>query len=257
MGKKTIPELDELEVSDENSYLPIDDGIQTYKQKVDNLFKSAQQLLRFTSTERDAIVSPLEGLEIYNETQKCKQVYTGSGWSNIGPQTGEIISAGVSTAPAGFLACDGSSLLRTDYADLFAAIGTTFGAADGTHFNVPDTRRRALVGKGGTGTGTLAATVGSTGGEEEHTLTTAETPAHTHTVSGTTGATTPQIYTDFGSGIGPADGGVAYGDSNHSQAYAFQASHTHSFSATSSSVGSGSAHNNIQPSLVVGHFIKY
>jgi microcystin-dependent protein len=65
---------------------------------------------------------------------------------------GDAIPAGVmvafagSSAPADWLLCDGSSLLRTTYPDLFAAIGTAFGAVDGTHFNVPDTRGRFLVG---------------------------------------------------------------------------------------------------------------
>jgi microcystin-dependent protein len=47
------------------------------------------------------------------------------------------------TPPTGWLECDGSSLLRAGtYAALFAAIGTTYGAADGTHFNLPDLRGR-------------------------------------------------------------------------------------------------------------------
>lgn len=42
------------------------------------------------------------------------------------------------TAPAGWLKCDGSAISRTTYADLFAAIGTTYGAGDGsTTFNLP------------------------------------------------------------------------------------------------------------------------
>lgn len=44
-----------------------------------------------------------------------------------------------STAPAGWLVCDGSAISRTDYADLFAAISTTYGTGDGsTTFNLPD-----------------------------------------------------------------------------------------------------------------------
>lgn len=53
---------------------------------------------------------------------------------------GEIIIWPASTAPNGFVECDGSSLLRTEYADLFAVIGITYGNADSTHFNVPDMR---------------------------------------------------------------------------------------------------------------------
>lgn len=44
-----------------------------------------------------------------------------------------------SVVPTGWLACDGSAISRTDYADLFAAIGTTYGSGDGsTTFNIPD-----------------------------------------------------------------------------------------------------------------------
>jgi len=72
---------------------------------------------------------------------------------------------------------DGSSQLRTGtgFDALFAVIGTTFGFVDSTHFNLPDTRSRVVV---GTGTHSL----GATGGATTHTLTTAEMPAHTHGV---------------------------------------------------------------------------
>lgn len=60
--------------------------------------------------------------------------------------TGAYFPYAGSAAPTGFLLCDGSSLLRSSYADLFAVIGTSFGAADGTHFNVPDLRGRVPVG---------------------------------------------------------------------------------------------------------------
>lgn len=74
-----------------------------------------------------------------------------------GTPAGTVIQfAGVS-APNGYLACDGASLLRADYVDLFAAIGTTHGAADGTHFNVPDMRGLFVRGAGSHGTMTKAA----------------------------------------------------------------------------------------------------
>ena len=54
-----------------------------------------------------------------------------------------------SVAPAGFLICDGSTVNRTIYAALFAAIGTTYGAGDGSStFNLPDFREAAPVGLG-------------------------------------------------------------------------------------------------------------
>jgi microcystin-dependent protein len=64
--------------------------------------------------------------------------------------SGSIVAYGSNTAPTGWLACDGSSVLRADYPALFAAIGTGYGAADGTHFNVPDFRGRFLRGVDGT-----------------------------------------------------------------------------------------------------------
>lgn len=94
--------------------------------------------------------------------------------------TGIILAYGGSSAPAGFLLCDGSAVSRTTYADLFAAIGTTWGVGDGsTTFNVPDLRGRSVVGSG-TGSGLSARTVGQTGGEETHVLTIAELAAHDH-----------------------------------------------------------------------------
>lgn len=54
---------------------------------------------------------------------------------------GTVIFYAASTAPSGFLKANGAAVSRTTYASLFAAIGTTFGAGDGsTTFNVPDLR---------------------------------------------------------------------------------------------------------------------
>lgn len=53
---------------------------------------------------------------------------------------GAVIDFAGETPPTGWLECDGSSLLRASYPALFAAIGTLHGAADGTHFNIPDHR---------------------------------------------------------------------------------------------------------------------
>jgi microcystin-dependent protein len=60
---------------------------------------------------------------------------------------GSVIFAAQSTAPSGYLKANGSAISRTTYATLFAAIGTTFGAGDGsTTFNVPDLRGEFLRG---------------------------------------------------------------------------------------------------------------
>jgi len=65
---------------------------------------------------------------------------------------GQILSSASVNVPDGFLYCDGSSLLRTAYPELFAEIGTAYGAVDGTHFNLPDLRGMFLRGQSdGTG----------------------------------------------------------------------------------------------------------
>ena len=60
---------------------------------------------------------------------------------------GAIVGFAMNTAPTGWLECNGSAVSRSGYANLFAAIGTTFGAGDGsTTFNLPDTRGYFLRG---------------------------------------------------------------------------------------------------------------
>lgn len=71
--------------------------------------------------------------------------------------SGAIIPFAGTSAPTGYLSCDGSAVSRTTYADLFTAIGTTWGAGDGsTTFNVPDLRAAVLRGAGSHGTETMA-----------------------------------------------------------------------------------------------------
>jgi len=66
-----------------------------------------------------------------------------------GVSIGTIIPFGGTAAPSGFLACDGSAISRTTYADLFSAISTTWGTGDGsTTFNIPDLRDRFIRGSG-------------------------------------------------------------------------------------------------------------
>lgn len=69
------------------------------------------------------------------------------GYTPLQSQPGEVAFFARSTAPAGWLKCDGSAVSRTTYAALFAAIGTTFGAGNGsTTFNLPDARGEFIRG---------------------------------------------------------------------------------------------------------------
>jgi microcystin-dependent protein len=185
---------------------------------------------------------------------------------------GTIHAFAGATLPTGYLWCDGTSYLRATYAGLFTAIGTTWGAADGTHFNVPNFKDRFLIGRATMGATTDAAiidslldttTLGSTydgeGAIDTITLTTTELPAHTHgagsyTASGTTGA--DASHTHSFSGTSSSDGAhthtVAQGAGSKSvstgsgdaadrnqQTSSSNGAHTHTFSGTT---GAGSSH---------------
>jgi microcystin-dependent protein len=86
------------------------------------------------------------------------------------------------TAPSGWMLCNGSAISRTTYADLFAAIGTTYGVGDSsTTFNIPDLRGRVAVGSDSSQTEFDA--LGETGGAKTVTLVEANLPSHAHTIT--------------------------------------------------------------------------
>ena len=63
--------------------------------------------------------------------------------------TGSIQPYAGASIPAGWLLCDGSAVSRTDYAALFAAIGTLYGTGDeSTTFNLPDFQGKTFWGWG-------------------------------------------------------------------------------------------------------------
>jgi microcystin-dependent protein len=101
----------------------------------------------------------------------------------------EAFAGPVAWVPNGALVCAGQAVSRSTYADLFAVIGTTHGSGDGsTTFNLPDYRGRSLFGldnMGGSDAGRLSAsnTLGGAGGAETHTLTEAQIPTLTHSVT--------------------------------------------------------------------------
>lgn len=99
------------------------------------------------------------------------------------PPVGALALWTTASAPTNWLLCDGSSLLRAGtYAGLFAVIGTTYGAVDGTHFTLPDMRGRFPLGVAAAGTGSVLA---GTGGTIDH-VHAADPPS---TVSGAPSAT--------------------------------------------------------------------
>jgi microcystin-dependent protein len=157
---------------------------------------------------------------------------------------GEVVTFASSSSPsAKWLQCDGASVLRSDYPDLFAVIGSSFGSVDSTHFNVPDLRGRVSVGAG-TGPGLSTYAVGDAGGEETHVLTVGELASHGHTDAGHTHSESTTVPTAITIGPGaPAPSAVG------------AVGVTGSGSASITNSGSDSPHNNLQPYLALSYFI--
>jgi microcystin-dependent protein len=161
--------------------------------------------------------------------------------------SGAIIQYGGTSAPTGWLFCDGSakdSVADATLAALFTAIGTTYGGTGSDAFNLPDLRGRIPMGTNDAGlpNGLLTSDTarpterneGATGGTETHTLEAAEMPAHTHTQ--TSGYFQPSYRNMLEAG---ADGIQVFTTSD-----------------PTGSTGGGGPHANIQPFVVVNYIIK-
>lgn len=198
--------------------------------------------------------------------------------------TGSVTDFAGSTAPSGWLLCDGSAVSRATYSALFSTIGTTYGSGDGsTTFNVPDLRGRILAGldnMGGssadritdsqadtlggtdgseTGTGSVSGSVSGTTGAT--TLTESQIPSHTH-VQQAEGSTS-NIDTAAVSGGGAFSSVTGITGTNSvggtqitTESTGGGASHDHTFSASISATFTGDTGANVQPTLFMNKIIK-
>lgn len=161
---------------------------------------------KYLKDESNNVISPITSTETIYDTSGNPM---GGGIVPIGtvlPYVGE-------TAPSNYLICDGSTVSTDDYPLLCNVVPSSWISGSGTVFKLtlPDLRKRVILGKYA-GDSTYG-TIGKTGGEETHKLTTSELASHTHTFTG--------------SGHTHSVGAHSHGLNNH----------THSFSATTSESG--------------------
>lgn len=160
--------------------------------------------------------------------------------SDDGTPVGSIQAFAGANAPDGWLMCDGRTLERSAYADLFAVLGTAFGAPSPTTFNLPNMGGRVAVGLNGESEFNAR---GKTGGEKTQKLSVDQMPSHGHYLDGPIGG---QLSGTNGAGSGGSGAGYApwFGGGFGAQP------------ARVNPAGGNQPHNNLQPYIALPHIIK-
>jgi len=233
-------------------------------------------------TASRAVVTDSNGLPAVATTTATEIGYVNGVTSSIQAQIdaispfvippGSMLDFAGTVSPTGWLLCDGSAVSRSTYSALFTAIGVTWGVGDGsTTFNLPNMTRRLGMGSGGSGTAIIGNAVGNIGGAETHTLTSAQIPNTSVTVSITdpthnhnplaansTGGITPVTLLDTnarGMGAGGPTVGTVY-DANNNQGTPWISSSSTGITASGTVDGSSGSHNIVQPAAIVLKIIK-
>lgn len=193
----------------------------------------------------DTLVDPLTlsaGDRVRVELSLRKVVVHGVASGVVGVEAGRLEMTAAASAPAGWLLAQGQSLLRSQYPRLFAAIGTAYGAADSTRFNLPDLRGRVPVGQDASQT--EFDTRGEKGGEKAVTLSVSAMPSHSHTIRrGTRGSGPAQTMVNVGT--------IDSGNTNNRYILADGVE-----TLVADNNGGGGAHNNLQPYITINYIIK-
>jgi microcystin-dependent protein len=139
-------------------------------------------------------------------------------------------------APRGWALCNGQLLPINQNQALFSLLGTTFGGDGRVNFALPDLRGRTPIHVGS------GHTLGERGGEQAHTLSIAEAPAHTHVFSASQS-----------NANAPTPGNAMFGTSNNM--YAGPSNLVNVNTATITNAGGSQAHVNLQPFLTLSFCI--
>ena len=176
--------------------------------------------------------------------------------------TGEIKAFAGATVPKGYLLCFGQAISRTAYAGLFAVLGTTYGAGDGsTTFNLPDLRGLVVAGKddmGGSSAGRLSSqlastTLGASGGAQQENATVSGSASVSVgvTVSGTLSGNASA--TDFEGNFSP---GAAFVGSGSSFPVTVSGAMSGSGGGSGSISGNTATVTNVQPTIILNQMIR-
>jgi microcystin-dependent protein len=156
------------------------------------------------------------------------------------PLLGTVMPFAGNFAPNGWAFCNGQLLSIAENTALFALIGTTYGGDGISTFALPDLRGRVPLHQG-QGAGLPAFAMGQSGGEENHTLSGNELPAHTHLLGSGGAASTTNPATNA-----PAVGGKP--------TYATPGTGNMAAGIVGATGGS-QPHNNLQPYLAINFVI--
>ena len=197
--------------------------------QVNSNFTSVVNFLNTETIQRDASIAftaipSLPATDPTTDNQVVRKAYV----DNYTP-AGVITQYGGTTAPTGWLLCQGQAISRVNplYTRLWGAINTTYGAGDGTTtFNVPNLQGRIPVGKDATQTEFDA--LAETGGSKTTTLITANLPSHQHGV----GTILPNTIADH---VHAHTLAIA----NHSSSHTHTIGHTHGMTSTGSTTTTG------------------
>ena len=177
---------------------------------------------------------------------------------------GELLEGGIPTAtivpwtdssvPSGFLECNGAAVSRTTYSALFAIVGTTYGAGNGsTTFNVPDLADNVPVGKSNNkalastgGANTVTSTGNVAGSTANATLSTAQLASHSHNMNNINKAPGSAL-NSYSASFGTSNNYVQTTDNTGSGS-----GHAHNMSANFA----GDATSVVQPYLALIYIIK-
>jgi microcystin-dependent protein len=170
------------------------------------------------------------------------------------PYIGQITLFAGNFAISGWAFCNGQLLSIAQNTALYTLIGTTYGGDGNTTFALPDLRSRVAIDQGN-GSGLSSYALGQAGGVENVTLTTAQIPSHTHTltVSSTTaaaGGQTPSSGVIPGASSVPAGRFFAYNDGKTPPPTPHQL-----IAGSCSLSGSSLPHPNLMPALCVTYII--